>query len=187
MAFWPIKLKCENAIVSTPAAVIYSLTGSFWSSRSELKCSFLREAFLAPHYKVGLPHTSPILLSQRASSFPLPCVSQLETIHLWVFLEPAYKFKEDKDSVSFTTLYTQQLAQCMVLGGCSDVFFKEMNEWIHEVKEKKEPRLPPRSLAKEDRKLMVAHRERNSSKEKQLIWQENELMWVKLPYKLQIL
>lgn len=41
-----------------------------------------------------------------------------------------------------------------------------MNEWIHEVKEKEESRLTPRSLAKEDREPVVADRRRSSSKGK---------------------
>ena len=62
-----------------------------------------------------------------------------------MFLELEYKFK-DKDSVSFTTLFTQQLAQCLVLGGHS-IFFKEMNKGIYEVKKKEGSRLTPGSLA----------------------------------------
>lgn len=41
-----------------------------------------------------------------------------------------------------------------------------MNEWIHEVEEKEGSRLTLRSLAKDDRELVVAHRRRSSSKGK---------------------
>lgn len=118
-SFW-INLKCKDSV---QPLLLKSFHGQAPSDPSDLSSNVTssQRPSWGPQYKVGPLHTQPILLSPRASSFPLPHVSQLETIYLGVFLELEYTFK-DKDSVSFTTLFTQQLAQCLVLGGHS-IFF----------------------------------------------------------------
>lgn len=78
-----------------------------------------QEAFLGLWYWVGWPYTHPILLSPRPSSFPLPRVSQFETIYLWVSLELEYKFKT---LIHLPHYLSKQQAQCKILGGHSIIF-----------------------------------------------------------------